>query len=278
MIKNKIGILYICTGKYSVFWEKFYESAERFLLTDKDIEKHYFVFTDDEKIREQSNIHVYKKTSGGFPNDSLYRFETFIGIEKDLREMDFLFFLNSNMNFIQNVGKEIIPFKENLMGVLHPGFYNSDKNNLPYERNKKSTAFIPNIKNISYHYFMGGFNGGKTEDFLQLCKKCHDNIVIDAGNKVMACFHDESHINRYFVDKNILILPSSYGFAEDTVHDFVPKIIILNKVKHYGEIFQKEYANPLTLESPFSAKNYFERIKKLYFKVYSFIMSRIKRQ
>jgi hypothetical protein len=45
---TKVGILYICTGAYDVFFEGFYHTAEKFLLPNT--EKHYFVFTESEKI------------------------------------------------------------------------------------------------------------------------------------------------------------------------------------------------------------------------------------
>ena len=42
----KIGILYICTGNYTVFWEDFYESFSKYFCTNSEI--HYFVFSDKE--------------------------------------------------------------------------------------------------------------------------------------------------------------------------------------------------------------------------------------
>ena len=36
---TKVAVLYIATGKYTVFWPEFYESAEKYLL--KDCEVHY---------------------------------------------------------------------------------------------------------------------------------------------------------------------------------------------------------------------------------------------
>lgn len=268
----KVGILYICTGKYSAFWERFYRNSQKNFFTENDVEKHYFVFTDDNKIKSTELIHVYEKKSEGFPLDSLKRFELFLSIENDIKNMDFIFFLNANMDFVQKVGKEILPNDEHsgLLGVLHPGYYNSPKEQLPYERNKKSKAYIPYIKNHQYKYYMGGFNGGKTKDFLKLCKVCNDNIISDENNKIMACFHDESHINAYFFNKQILALPPEYGFPEDSKLPFEPKTIILNKAKHYGDFFIKEYANPFILPSPFERINLLRKvirkIKQLYFK------------
>lgn len=41
---TKVGMLYICTGKYTVFWPEFYRTFnEKFL---PNCEKEYFVFTD----------------------------------------------------------------------------------------------------------------------------------------------------------------------------------------------------------------------------------------
>ena len=39
-----IGMLYICTGKYTVFWPEFYETFSRNFLPG--CKKEYFVFTD----------------------------------------------------------------------------------------------------------------------------------------------------------------------------------------------------------------------------------------
>ena len=45
MYKNmKIAILYICTGKYYIFWENFYNSAQKNLFPYET--KHFFVFSD----------------------------------------------------------------------------------------------------------------------------------------------------------------------------------------------------------------------------------------
>lgn len=252
MKKTKVGILYICTGRYAVFWERFYRSAEKFLLTEPDIEKHYFIFTDADVLENESNIHKYFKKPQGFPSDSIKRFRMFLAIKEDLKKMDFVFFLNANMNFVQYVGKEILPFTSpsGLMGVLHPGYAHSPKEELPYERNPNSTAFIPYIEGHTYRYFMGGFNGGKTEQFLAMCEVCDSNIREDTEKNIVACFHDESHINAYFLKREILILSPEYGFPEDLDTPYAQKVIILNKAKHYGDYFVKEYANPFVLPSP----------------------------
>ena len=45
---KNIAVLYIMTNRYTVFWEDFYKSAEKNFLPHHN--KHYFIFTDDEKM------------------------------------------------------------------------------------------------------------------------------------------------------------------------------------------------------------------------------------
>lgn len=239
----KIGILYICTGKYSIFWDTFYKSSERFFLTDDD--KYYFVFTDSEDINSADNIFVKYKSSEGFPMDSLNRFKLFFSIENELKEMDYLFFFNSNMRFVDYVATEVLPLvsKSGIVALNHIGQTFNEPCKYPYERNKRSKAYIPYEKGKKYRYFMGGLNGGKAKDYLELIRTCYSNIEEDKKNGLIAIYHDESHLNAYlntYLDINdILILDSSYGMPEDSNLNYDPKIIILNKMKHGGKYFDK---------------------------------------
>lgn len=42
----RIGILYICTGRYSIFWKKFYQSTEKSFMQGLPCIREYYVFTD----------------------------------------------------------------------------------------------------------------------------------------------------------------------------------------------------------------------------------------
>ena len=235
----KVGILYICTGKYSIFWDSFYKSAEKYFLPDQ--QKHYFVFTDSTDIISTNNISVKKELPKGFPMDSLLRFEMFLSIKEQLLDMDYLFFFNSNMKFVNKIGNEIISLDtySGLTALSHPGYYLSDKRNFPYERNKKSTAYIEYSAKSNFSYYMGSLNGGTTKDYLKLIQVCRDNVQTDLQNGIIAIYHDESHLNHYLNGKVILQLSPSYGYPEDSNLPFEPKIIILNKMKHGGKYFDK---------------------------------------
>lgn len=59
---------------------------------------------------------------------------------------------------------------------------------------------------------MGGFNGGLSEEYLNLCEELNKNIHDDLENNVIALWHDESQINRYIINRKYRILPCKYGY------------------------------------------------------------------
>src|SRR5437879_4384279 len=156
-----IGILYICTGKYDVFWKNFFLSAEKYFLPG--YEKRYFVFTDSKYIYDEKNLKVQKiyQETLGWPFNTLLRFKMFLGIEEDLKNCDYLFFLNANIVFIDRINNDILPDTANdgLLAVKHPGFWDKQNSEFWYDRNISSSAYIPYGQ--GEHYFMGGFNGGQ---------------------------------------------------------------------------------------------------------------------
>lgn len=235
----KIAILYICTGKYDIFWDGFYQSSEELFLTNH--EKHYFVFTDSRTITaENERIHLIYQESLGWPYNTLLRFQFFLKAEKDIEQFDYIYFFNSNMRFLKPVNEEVFPTEEEngLLAVLHPGYFNKTPNEFPYDRNKKSLAFIK--KGTGNHYFMGGFNGGKGPSYLNLIRTLNGNIEDDLSRNVIAVWHDESHLNAYLLNKAIRILPPAYGYAEGLDLPFEQKIIILDKSKFGGHSFLRQ--------------------------------------
>ena len=222
----KVAILYICTGRYAQFFDGFYMSAEQYLL--QGIEKHYFMFTDQEQLTEADNVELLIRPCRGFPEDSLFRFDRFLEIKDKLKDYDYTFFFNANMRFVAPVGEELL--EERLTAVLHPGYYDKPEWRYPYERNKQSKAFIPAHED-DYYYYMGSLNGGKTEDYLALTETCSRHIHEDWEQGIVACYHDESHLNRYLREHSCKPLSPAYAYIEGEKLPFEPKILLLDKTK-----------------------------------------------
>ena len=211
----KIAVLYIALGRYSVFWKKFYKSAEKNFLPQA--EKQYFLFTDNLKIpfKNKKNVKLIYHQKMGWPQDSLKRFHLFLENEKELSQFDYIFFMNANTLIKSLVGTEILPSAKNdgLVVTDHPGFYNKPNTLFPYERNLNSSAYIP--MNKGTHYACGAFNGGETKAYLKLCKECAKIVDEDLRKNIIPIWHDESVLNKYLVDKNPLIMSVSYLYPEE---------------------------------------------------------------
>lgn len=242
----KIAILYICTGKYNQFFNGFYDSSERFFLHGK-AQKEYFVWTDDDAISAgRPNVVTIHKECRGFPADSLFRFEMFLQAEEELRGYDYIYFFNANAEFKQPVNEEILPDETGLaMGL----WYNQEKPwwnpwrilDLPaffcYEHNKKSLAYIPPFEK-NYKQYMGGLNGGRTKEYLEMINTLSTNIRIDYENGIIAIAHDQSHINAYMRAHKCKALPKEMCWPEEWASSFEPKIVFRDKMK-MGEPFVK---------------------------------------
>ena len=124
---TKVAALYIATGRYTVFWPEFYESAEKYLL--KDCEVHYFVFTDAATLPGDDNprVHICAQEAYSWPFATLRRFEIFLKQEQALKAFDYIFFFNANAEFMQPVTREMLLPRaekgEHLLVVQHPSFY-----------------------------------------------------------------------------------------------------------------------------------------------------------
>ena len=222
----KVAILYICTGRYAQFFDGFYKSAEQYLL--QGVEKRYFVFTDQEQLTKAENVELLIRPCRGFPEDSLFRFDRFLEIKDKLKDYDYTFFFNANMRFVAPVGEELL--EERLTAVLHPGYFDKPEWRYPYERNKLSKAYIT-AHEEDYHYYMGSLNGGKTADYLALAETCSQHIHEDWEKGIMACYHDESHLNRYLREHHCKALSPAYAYIEGKELPFEPKILLIDKTR-----------------------------------------------
>ncbi len=230
----KVAVLYICTGRYNQFFEGFYESCEKYFLKGiADIE--YIVFTDDMTLSDSKKVHLYKKECKGFPLDSLFRFDMFLQVKEELKKADYIYFFNSNAELKAPVGMEILPLNgEKLVGAEWPAKRKPFNHSMfyPYERNKRSTAYIAPHEDKPYIYYMGGINGGESAAYIRMIETLSANIRKDYENGIIAIVHDESHINKYFRRYNCKVLSAEYCYPEEWITDgFSPKIIFRNKVK-----------------------------------------------
>lgn len=236
---SKVAVLYICTGRYSIFWKKFYKACEKKFLLDS--EKHYFVFTDDQSILniKDERIHPYFQEVEDWPFPTLKRFEYFLRAKDELEKFDFLVFMNANLVVKQKIyEKDILPQNdEKLFVTQHPGYFAASSQDFPYDRNPACSAYMQN--GTGEYYFQGAFYGGAVTEFIKLSLIISKRTKIDYDNGVIPLWHDESQLNRYMYDyrENFRILSPAYLYPQGWKIPFEKKILILDKNKKGGHNF-----------------------------------------
>ncbi len=230
----KVGILYICTGRYTVFWPDFYRTFQEKFLPGSD--KTFFVFTDAERLEydDAPDVRRIYQKALDWPYSSLLRFKMFVSQQAALEQMDFLFFANANLICSQTVTEaEFLPRPqrgEQLLVVQQPGFWDKKPLFCSYDRNPKCRAYIP--YNCGRVYVSGGLNGGTAGAFLTMSRELDRRTDADLADGQMALWHDESHLNRYIAEQDpasYRLLTPAYWYPEGWDLPFEQKITVRDK-------------------------------------------------
>lgn len=240
----KVGILTIATGKYKQFVRPLYESiAKNFLRSHS---KTLILFTDDPDEMStcadglDCSLVTVKIERRGFPGDTLYRYHYFESARKRLKELgsecpEALFYTDADMIVEGVVGEEVLPTShKRLVATAHPGYYNRPGHNpmgTPESR-PESTAYIPSNRHRPC-YWAGGFNGGDFDAFMSMSSVIVQRVNEDSVKGITAVWHDESHLNAYLSDVNIVgcvkTLTPSYCYPESWRIPYERRIIALDK-------------------------------------------------
>lgn len=227
-----VAVLYICTGKYAIFWDTFYRSCEELFLPA--CEKHYFVFTDQHLAVEKcANVTHVHQLHLGWPDITLKRFHIFDRLRQRLASFDYVFFLNANCRVHATVAPSILPSDEQgILVVQHPGYFGLDRELLPYDRNPKSCACVG--AGEGEYYVCGAVKGGTSKAFLSLIDYGRRVVDLDDKNGTRALWHDESHLNRYIIDHPHKIIHCGHCYPEGERLPFPKLIEVRDKGLHGG--------------------------------------------
>ena len=224
----KICILTIATNKYLQFVEKLYDDiAEKFL---PDAEVNCLLFTDHEIEETSENVRVHYIDHEPWPMPTLKRYNYFVKEKDFILEHDYCFYFDADMRIDAPVGEEVL---SDLVATRHgyQSFHSSKEQS--FDRNPESLAYV-SLDEETVTYYAGGFNGGRTKNFIEMSEVIADRVNKDLEKDVIALWHDESHMNRYMIDNPpTLELNPEYCYAEEfigTNYPFQnPKIIALKK-------------------------------------------------
>ncbi|XP_066466708.1 N-acetyllactosaminide alpha-1,3-galactosyltransferase-like [Tiliqua scincoides] len=200
--KLTIGLTVFAVGRYlDKYLKNFLNSANIFFMPGYNVI--FYIMVDDLskvpliELGLHRTLKVFQVNKEQRWQDiSMMRMKT-IGdlIESHIRhEVDFVFCMDVDQVFQNSYGVETL---DESVAQLQAWFYKADKNTFTYERRPESAAYIPYDEG-DYYYHAAVF-GGTPLRVLNLTRQCYKNIQLDKQQNLEAVWHDESHLNKYFL-------------------------------------------------------------------------------
>lgn len=231
----KICLNLIATNKYLSFLDLICPSIEEYFFPGSELTVLVHTNLDLPDLSKYSKIKFVKNNIDHepWPFTTLRRFQYFLSSRDTLEEHDYCFYVDVDSLFIGEISKPLLPEK-GMIGTIHPCLFQGP--GTP-ERNPESKAYIPHEANN--RYFCGGFFGGKTGDFIKTSEFIFQNIEDDLSRGMIAIWHDESHLNRYFFENfPQVVLEPPFAVAENmTLRLPDSKVLFLDKASRGGHVF-----------------------------------------
>jgi len=231
----KVAITFIGTNKYLDFLPKYYENIQKYFLPNS--EKTIFAFTDGELNNTPDNLKVYHQEHLEWPYITLKRFEIINKAREEIDKHDWLVFIDADALPVVEVTEEEFFTNKPLFGVHHPchflGMEPHTQAPGAYDQNPDSEAYVDTSKGLPEVYYQGCFWGGKVPNVCAMIDELEARVNRDLEKNVVALWHDESQINKYFLERLDMVhtYGPEYAFPEvfKNYCQFSPKIVHLAK-------------------------------------------------
>lgn len=238
------------------------ESARKFLLKGHQVD--YFTWSDMPQDKVPPGVTLIPMEPIEWPLPTLMRYHLFLKEEERLKDYDFIFYIDADMDIVSPVGDEILG--EGLTAAQHPMYSLRREYTPPYEPNPESASFIPRPgkvitingkKQFQPQYYAGGFQGGRADMWITAMKEMKAMVDKDFSNNYIPIWNDESVWNKYlFTNPPSVVLSPSYIYPDSLNkayyqkawgRNYVPKIITITKpfstTKEGGEYVREKIKN-----------------------------------
>lgn len=230
----KLSVIFIGTGEYINFLPSWHQACEEKLVPD--VEKKYFVFTDGAMRGVPENVYAFKQEHLPWPYITLLRFETILKAKNALVDFDYVLFLDADTLVTSEISSEELFTDKKYIGVQHPCHFMQmpphDRSPGAFETRKESTAGIGEGDDTSV-YFQGCLWGGRVPYVIEMMEELDRRTKVDLDNDVIAQWHDESQMNKFFAERreDVHVLGPSYAYPEIFTEycNFDSKIVHLAK-------------------------------------------------
>ena len=222
------AVIFICLDDYYLFFERFYNSAEKYLFDG--VEKKYFVFCEEshdvfkkERVNFIKTDKPFTQVGRSIKVDKreikLNKFKYISQALTQMGESDFILYFDADSVIKKPIKVEdiVLPNK-NMVGTLH-GFSSvrngTGRRGTRFEDNPKSSAYVDPDKYDTSQYFQSCLwagTPGQVADMVKIISKWIDHDKkIGHKNKYRIC--DEIYVNKYFLQrkKGMNILGPEYA-------------------------------------------------------------------
>ena len=225
----RVGLNILAIGKYIVFLQPLLKSADDFFMTGHNVT--YFVFTDDtgqasRLIKTSRRVVFISEKNQGWPNNTIAKFRCISKHREVYKNIDFIFQSDVDMLFVSEVNSEALDLR---VGTLHPWYHDMPRNTFTYDTNPLSLAYVN--RSEGEYYFAGGVFCGCRDEMITMSETLEKNILRDLKElNYTALWHDESHLNRYFIDNPpTKVLSPEYCHAGGHNKDVKKRLLIVQK-------------------------------------------------
>ena len=104
-----------------------------------------------------------------------------------------------------------------------------------YETDEKSEAYFDVSKELPPIYWQGCFWGGKVPPVLAMIDEIEGRVNRDLENDIVALWHDETHINKYFYEREFDVHTFGVEYA-------YPQLFQMEE--YWMEVLEPEYRDP----------------------------------
>ena len=233
---KKILVCFVGTGSYLEFLPNYYSKVmENFC---PGYEKDILVLTDGEIPEPPDHIIVKETKHKEWPYITLERFNIILKQRETIEDYDWFVFMDADTIVNQKVEyDEFFDETKEYFGVHHPCHaMNWPPHNQGYGAfdRTESRASVGDDDDLST-YWQGCLWGGKVPEIFGLMEELDSRTQLDLKEDIIALWHDESHLNKIFIERRdkVHTLSPDYAYPEcfdDSARNyFQPKIVHLAK-------------------------------------------------
>lgn len=204
------------------------------------------ISTEVAELRGKKEISLFHTEAVEWPYPTLLRYNLFLQQEEKLKEYDYIFYCDIDMKFMNVVGDEILG--NGITAAQHPMYALRKEYWPPYEPNPHSASYIKRpgqlitdngMPRFMPLYFAGGFQGGKSNKFIETMKRCKKLTELDLDRAYIPIWNDESVWNKELSENPPeTVLTPSYIYPDSLIANYYeplwgqkyqPKLMTLTK-------------------------------------------------